>query len=591
MTGNGVPGSAVVRGVTRAWTFRSGVAGTSTPAGGDLVARVLAARGLEGAEATAFLEPSLHQLHDPASLPGVERAASRLLEAARGGERIVIYGDYDVDGITATAILYHALRAIAPDCDVATYVPHRIEEGYGLNAEALARMAAADASVVVSVDCGITALEPARIARRAGLDLIITDHHALTGDGMLPEAVALVHPALPGSTYPYPHLSGAGVAYKLAWRLMTMAAGSARVPATQRRLLLDLLAFAALGTVADVVPMTGENRVLVRWGLARVGQSPFAGLQALVEASGLADRAVETDHVGYILGPRLNAAGRLGHARDAVELFTTATGPRAVEIARLLTRMNDQRRASEQRMTEQACELAMARGMTGADRRAIVLSHEQWHAGIVGIVCSRLVERFCRPVVLLQRRKGYCQGSGRSVPGFALHEALSRCDAYLERYGGHEMAAGLALRASQEDAFTEAFIAQANQALTPMDLVPRLVVDCDARLEELTTEAAAALERLAPFGVENPRPRVRVRGVRVASGPVPVGQRGRHFAFTVERGGRALRVVAWDGAAFAGALVRGATIDAVVSPRVHAWNGRSTVEGELHDAALSASSD
>jgi single-stranded-DNA-specific exonuclease len=417
------------------------------------------------------------------------------------------------------------------------------------------------------------------------VDLVITDHHNLPREEEgLPDAFAIVHPKRPGAAaYPFPHLSGAGVAYKLAWRVLTMRAGASKLSPPERELLLSLLAFAALGTIADVVPLVGENRVLARFGLGRVKCSPFEGLQALVEASGLGGQNVDSEHAGFALGPRLNAAGRMGHAREAVELFTTATGPRATEIARNLSRLNDERRTTEARIAEQAAELAHASGMTGPDRRAIVLAHEEWHQGVVGIVCSRLVERFCRPTILMQTRDGRCCGSGRSVRGFSLHAALERCAGRLVRFGGHDMAAGVEMEIAELPAFTEEFIAHANGALGEDDLVARLSIDCDAGLAEMTGEAVERLERLAPFGMENPRPRIRVCRLKLTSRPAPLGAGGKHIALTVTQDGRGMRMVGWNWAQRAAGIPAGVEIDAVVSPKLSRWNGRVSVEPEIVD--------
>jgi single-stranded-DNA-specific exonuclease len=559
---------------------------------------VLAARTLAGpTDAAAFLSPSLLQLHEPSLIPDMDRAAERVLGALERGEQVVIYGDYDVDGVSGAAILYHVMRAIRPGADVRTYVPHRLEEGYGINSEALAQIAAGGARLVVSVDCGVTAIEPAREARRLGLDLIITDHHnppARAED--LPNAHAVVHPRRPDSQYPFDHLCGAGVAYKLAWRLATMHAGGPRVAAPMRVLLLDLLPLAALGVIADVVPLTGENRVIAKFGLGRIKQSGGArsdclrGLHALVAASRLDSDRVDSYDAGFKLAPRLNAAGRMGHAREAVELFTTADAARSEELAAKLTEQNNQRRSVEGRIFEQACRMAEEAGMTGPDRRAIVLAHEEWHAGVVGIVCSRLIDRFCRPTILLQRRPAeqLCHGSGRSIEGFNLHDALRSCSAHLAKFGGHDMAAGLTLPEAGLAAFTEAFVEAANAALGADDLVPLVTVDCEASLRELTVAAVEELRRLEPFGRGNPPVQVVVRGVTPASPPQFIGAHGKHLSFTIRdgRGGgrhTLMRLVGWNWGQWLEHIRPGEGMDVVIEPRVSGFNGRMSVEPRLVD--------
>lgn len=583
--------STEIRGLNRFWRIHWTAA--SAPARGPgvepLVERVLASRGLSDAAISRdFLNPSLGQLHNPSLMPDLDRAAGRLLEAVGGGEPVAIYGDYDVDGITATAILFHTLRAIRPDADIRTYVPHRMDEGYGLNSEALVGLARAGAKVIVSVDCGITAVGPARDARAAGADLIITDHHTPPAtEAELPEAFAIVHPRRPGSEYPFGELSGAGVAYKLAWRLATMHCRSDRVSDALRELLLELLSFAALGTIADVVPLVGENRVIARAGLGRIKHSKFIGLRALVEASGLAGDSIGADDVGFRLAPRLNAAGRMGHAREAVELFTTASPERSAEIAGELSRQNDARRRTEQAIAAAAAEEAVARGMTGDDRRAIVLAHEDWHKGVVGIVCSRLVERFGRPTILLQRQDGLCAGSGRSVDGFDLHGALSRCAGLLEGFGGHEMAAGLQVSEGNLERFVEAFTREANAGLSVERLVATIPVDCDAALHEITPRAVGMLEQLAPFGRGNPGVRVRIAGVRVVGRPATFGAGAKHLGIQVSDpqrpGSGSIRLVGWGWGERAAQVLPGGLIDAVVRPKISTWQGLTKVEPELED--------
>lgn len=598
----GLAGDAgeLIRGLTRVWRRRSPIevevsAGlkndprTGRPA---LVERILASRGLsDQAVAKGFLSPSLTQLHDPLLIPDLDRAAARILAALTAGEPIAIYGDYDVDGVTATAILYHTLRKIRPAASaeaIRTYVPHRLEEGYGLNAAALEQLGREGVKVVVSVDCGITAVEPAKAAVAAGVELIITDHHSPPATlEALPAAVAVVHPRRPDSAYPFEHLSGAGVAYKLAWRLATMACGSERVSAEMREHLIQMLAFAALGTVADVVPLVGENRVIARFGLARVKHSSVEGLRALVEASGLAGEDIDSEDAGFKLGPRLNACGRLGHAKEAVELFTTATGARAVEIAKQLSRLNDQRRKMEQETAAQAIEMAIAAGMTRESSRAIVLAHESWHPGVIGIVCSRLVERFHRPTILMQRHEGMCHGSGRSIEGYSLHAGLCACAGHLTTFGGHDMAAGLKLREEHLPAFAEAFGAHAAGQIAAEQMTAWLKYDAEATLDELTPAAVDAVQQLAPFGAGNPRPRLLARGLTIAGSPQVFGNGAKHLGVHV-RGGpmrrmATLRLVGWNWAERAPDLFSGLVVDAVVSPKLSKWNGRVSVEPELED--------
>lgn len=573
------------------------------PSVSPLVARVLWSRGITDAgEMHAFCNPSLKQLHDPVLMPGLERAAGRMLAALRDGARIVIYGDYDVDGLCAASILFHTLTALAREmgrdgAGIETYVPHRIDEGYGLHVGAIEALAAAGTRLVVSVDCGVTGFAAAARARELGLDLIITDHHALPpAEKRLPEAYSVVHPRLVGANgataYPWGELCGAGVAFKLAWRLATMHTGGERVSPHLRDLLLEMLGLAALGTIADVVPLQGENRIIARFGLAHLKRSKLTGVRALLEASGLDGEEIDSERAGFALAPRLNACGRMGHAKDALEMLTVAPADRARAIARDLNQHNADRRETEQRIFEQASEAAEKAGMTGPNRRAIVLADPRWHAGVVGIVCSRLIGKFHRPTLLLQRGEETCHGSGRSIDGFNLHAGLSGCADLLEKFGGHDMAAGMVVRNERLEAFTERFIGAANAGVSEAMLTPALSVDADATIEELDAWSVKQLNALGPFGRGNPRPCVVLRGVRALRDAEVMGKNGAHLQAQVvaETGevkpgamGRALRLVGWRWGDRRSALRAGMRVDAAVHPKVSAWNGIERVEGEICD--------
>ncbi|MBL4698703.1 MAG: single-stranded-DNA-specific exonuclease RecJ [Phycisphaerales bacterium] len=574
---------AVERGITRVWKARS-----DERLSGELIDRVLLARGIQPDEqGQAFLNPSLKEMHDPSLIPDLDRAATRILEAVDRDELIVIFGDYDVDGVTASAILIHLIRAIKPEAKIESYIPHRLDEGYGINSDAIRKLDDDGARVIVSVDCGITAIEPALVAKELGIDLIITDHHnppATMAD--LPDAFAVVHPRRPDSKYPFGELCGAGVAYKLAWRMATMDAGDKRVSASMRTVLIDLLGFAALGSIADIVPLVDENRVIVKHGLSRIPSLPNEGLQALIRASGLDSEKIDTEAIGFRLAPRLNAIGRLGHARDALELMCDATGNRAVELAEELSRINDERKKQELATVSQAVEMAIAAGMTGVDQRAIVLAHEGWHPGIVGIVCSRLVDRFARPTILMQRTKNGCKGSGRSIEGFNLHAGLDACKDLLGTYGGHDMAAGMKCELDQFDAFADAFISYSNAELEPTDLVHHAKYDCIADIAELTPTAVRQLDLLAPFGAGNRQVRLRINGLKLNGPPTPMGKTGSHLSMRVgsrTQAGPMIRVVAWNWARHLVHIPGGAPVEMIVEPKISTWNGNTRVEPVLVD--------
>ncbi len=581
----------ITRGLTRRWLGRT----EANEYDMHLVGRVLASRGLLDEQvASSFLNPSMSHLHPPEALPDMDRAVSRIIEAFEGDEVIAIYGDYDVDGITATAILVRMIRALNPDARVLTYVPHRLDEGYGLNPQAIESLADQGASLIVSVDCGITAVAEADVAAQRGVDLIITDHHTPpTERAACPRAHSIVHPGLPWQPAPFTELCGAGVAYKVAWKLATVSCGSDRVDETTRRLLLDLLGLAAMGAVADVVPLVDENRVMTRWGLGRVKHSPFVGVRALVEAAGLGGDDIDTERVGFRLAPQINACGRMGHAAAAVELMLTDDPVRAEQIAAEFVKLNRHRQETERLIVAQACEMAEAEGMTGTDRRAIVLAHPDWHPGVVGIACSRLVDRYARPTILMQNQGEICVGSGRSIDGYNMHAGLASCGHLLDRFGGHTMAAGLRVEPSNVRALTDSLIKHANENLTPDDLVRTVHYDCEARLEEFDRRSIDALEKLAPFGRENPRVQIRVRGLRLNGAPRTMGQQAKHLSLDLvgrdAGSGRGVRAVAWGWGEHVGQIPPGAPVEAIVTPKLNTWNGATKVEVELHDLMILSS--
>jgi len=545
-----------------------------------LVAGVLGQRGYETPEAArAFLKPELTQLHEPAAMPGLMLAADRLVAAARAGEQIVIYGDYDVDGITGSAILWHALRLA--DANVRVYVPHRLEEGYGLNMEAVEKLAAEGSRVLVTVDCGISGAAEAARAQELGMDVIITDHHEPDPE-RLPPALALVNPKMPDSSYPFRDLSGAGIALKLAWAIGQKLSERQRVSDPFRKFLVSATGLAALGTIADVVPLVGENHVLASVGLRAIGATRHPGIMALIEVAGLSERALEADHVGFMLGPRLNAAGRMGHAREAVELLTTAGPEAALTIAKELDHRNRERQELEKQILGEAEAQAAATFNPERDA-AIVLSGAGWHTGVIGIVASRIVERYWRPTFLIGTADGHAQGSGRSIAGFHMYQALAACHQHLTNYGGHAMAAGVRLSEASVPAFREAFLAQAAKMLAPEQLTARLTVDAEANIERLDVATVRLLEHMGPFGAGNPRAVFAVREVKLAGPPRRIGRRGDHLQMHLTHGGRARRALAWNMGAACDALARAGSCGAAFTCRISTYSGQPEVELHIKD--------
>jgi len=496
-----------------------------------LAARVLAARGHEeAAGATAFLASSLADLPDPFLMKGMEAAVERIARAIDAGERIAAYGDYDVDGVTSTVLLTGFLRAAG--ADVVTYTPHRLVEGYGLNTGAVERLAGQGVKLVVSLDCGITSVEEVRAAAALGLDTVVVDHHTVPVE--LPAAAAILNPHQPGCAYPFKDLAAVGVTFALVMALRRRLRERGRFGAGRAEPnLKEALDLVALGTVADVVPLTGANRILVRWGLDQLARTRRSGLKALKRVAGLAEGApVAAGQVGFRLAPRINAAGRLDDAGRGVRLLLDADPAQSRALAEELDRENQARQEIERRMLEEAladAAAAVARGVRG-----LVLSREGWHPGVVGIVAARVAERFHRPAVLIGLGDGVGKGSGRSIEGFHLYEALAACQAHLARFGGHRHAAGVTVEASRVEAFREAFEAHAAAALTEEQLVPRCRIDGWVEEGELTPRAAEDLEKLGPWGAGHPEP---VFALTTAAGRArTVGAQQQHLKLTVGKG-------------------------------------------------------
>ncbi len=466
-------------------------------------------------------------------------------------------------------------------------IPHRLEEGYGLNAEAVSKLAEDGAELVVTVDCGITASQEAQLAGQRGLELIITDHHAATDE--LPKVACIVHPTAAGQC-PNPHLSGAGVALKLAWAVARKLSNATKVRPEFRAFLIDALGLAALGTIADVVPLVGENRVLVRHGLLGLRASKQHGIAALIESAGLSDEKLNSYHVGFVLAPRLNAAGRMGHARLAAELLTRADADRAKEIAIYLTEQNRRRQALEQKILKEARQMAHKQGMTSDACRAVVLAKRGWHAGVIGIVASRLVDEFFRPTVLIALEHDQGQGSARSVRHFDMHQALTACREHLIAFGGHAMAAGLKIRTDKIEAFTDSFIDRANNALTAADLEATLRLDGQVTLSELTEQSVGSLLDLGPFGIGNPKPRLATGWVQLAGEPRAVGKAAEHLQFAVSEQGVLRKAIAFGLAKHRQALLDHRRCQLAFEPIINEFNGRRSVELQVIDLQFPAQS-
>ncbi|MCL6639193.1 MAG: single-stranded-DNA-specific exonuclease RecJ [Firmicutes bacterium] len=540
-----------------------------------VTAQLLINRGIYTVEqARAFFSSQLNGLHDPGLLKDLERAVLRLERAIKEKEKILVYGDYDADGVTATALLVRAIRRLGGDA--AYYLPDRLAEGYGLHLEPLQKAVAGGVSLVVTVDCGISAMAEARWASENAVDLIITDHHETPED--LPPAFAVINPKRRDCSYPFKELAGAGVALKLVQALFRRAG-------LKPGAWLDYLDLACLGTVADIVPLTGENRLLVKHGLPAIAAAKNPGLAALLATSGLKKDKVRARDVGFVLAPRLNAAGRMGSAGLALELLLTDSPEKALAIAGELQRVNQERQQVETAVFHEALELSRQPQADG--ERVLVLAKEGWHPGVVGIVASRLLELYYRPVVLISVAEGKGRGSARSVPGFNIYRALACCREYLTDFGGHTAAAGFSIEPSRIGAFRRAvneYAAGLNEDL----LVPRLEVDTLISLDDVSERLIEEIDLLHPFGHQNPAPLLGARGISVLDSR-GVGKDAAHLKLRLKSCDRSvLDGIGFRLGAYAGVVAARDEVDLAFVPNINEYNGHRSVQIEVRELGLPA---
>ncbi len=571
-----------------------------------LLAQVLINRGITDAQTgSVFLRPKLTQLIDPAQMPGIEPAVQRLKQAVTNKEKITVYGDYDVDGITGVAILWQVLMLLGADVDY--YIPHRIDEGYGLNAEAIRTLAKSGSKLLVTVDCGVTAFSSAELAEQLGVELIITDHHQIDDTGYqildtresgienresrienrdeLPKAVAIVHPALEKS-YPNQDSAGAMVAFKLAWAIANEFNSGRRLEPRLREFMLNATSLAAMGTIADIVDLRGENRVLTSFGLKALPQCKLSGIQALIESAGLTGHRLDSFHIGFRLAPMLNAAGRMGHARLAVELLTSEKPIRSMQIAEYLKEQNNQRQQYERKIFKQACEMIIERNLHHPDRKSIVLANENWHTGVIGIVASRIVDKFYRPTIMINAgaaENGIAQGSARSIHGFCLLSAIKACSQHLINFGGHKMAAGVTIETEKIDRFAADFEAYAKQNLNEGDVTAKLHIDAVASLAEFRTEMVSELQMLGPFGEGNPKPIFATKGVHLASPPRRVGSGREHLQLAITDNTAAVRCIGFRFGKLEKKLLEHEFFNVAYQPQLNTYNSNTNVEFVLTD--------
>ncbi len=537
-----------------------------------LLARVLYARKIEDPAAVQAFLTDAPDAANPFALPDMPAAVARLLWAVHARQRIVVYGDYDTDGVTATALLVGALQALG--AQVRAYIPDRFSEAYGLNTPALDALYYEGAELVVTVDCGIRSVQEAADAARIGLDLIITDHHTVPAD--LPQAVAVVDAKRADSGYPFPDLSGCGLAYRVAQGLyaawnVTNPPGEPPANAEQ---FLDLV---ALGTVADIVPLSGENRALARLGIEALRRTERPGLRALIESAGIAPERLDAQDIAFRLGPRLNAAGRLLNADLALALLTATDPAEARTLAARLNVINQERQMLLEQQTAAATATLAAEGDV-ADRTLLFVAREDLNEGIVGLIASRLAEQFYRPALVMRANGDGVRGSARSIEGFHITQALEGCADLLTRFGGHAKAAGFSLATENVDAFRARIEAIAEDALRGSSLLDRRVdVDAIVPLRDLTLDAVRALAALEPTGEANPPAALATRGLRVLESRA-VGKTGAHLRLVVTDGTATLTAIAFRSGNLAGDFPADSLVDAVYTPSLNAYNGAVSVQ-------------
>jgi single-stranded-DNA-specific exonuclease len=538
----------------------------------EIVAKILSARGMSPDEMGVFLYPEYDRdMHDPTLLTDMGKAIGRIERAIQGKERVVVYGDYDIDGITASAVMIEALQQHG--LEVSSYIPDRFEEGYGINQQALERLQLEGAQLVISVDCGVTSVDEARWAREHGLDLIITDHHSVPEE--IPDAIAVINPKRPGDKYPCKDLAGVGVAFKLVQALQ-MTTG---IPdAGQEKWLLDLV---AMGTICDVVPLIGENRMLASFGLKVLRRTRRIGLRALAEVGRIDISQITAHEVGFVLGPRMNAAGRLEHASQSLELVMTDDAERAREIAADLEQLNAQRRLDQASILTEA--EAMAEGYP--DDNVLVLAHPDWSHGVVGIVASKLAEKLQRPVLLAQQLGDDVKGSARSVPGFNMVEALRSQEHLLKRFGGHFFAAGYTFPAANLPSLRKGLHDYYQQTMTAgSQEVNRLKPDISWRdLDEVDENLVEVLGLLEPYGSENPRPVVSLDGLTIRQTKRVGGDR-RHLSLRLsDASGRVIGAIGFGMAERYGGLGEGTSVSLRGTLNKNEFQGRTSVQMVLSE--------
>jgi single-stranded-DNA-specific exonuclease len=538
--------------------------------------------------ARAFFKPSLNDLQDPNDIVGVTKALERIDKALKDKEKIVIYGDYDTDGITATVLLKNMFKFIGVDVDF--YIPHRLEEGYSLNKKAMEKLVADGAKLIITVDCGITGLEEVTYAKKLGLDIIITDHHEplrdKSGGLILPEAFVIINPKIsPGA---FKELSGVGVAFKLLWAFTQRLSNDKKRSAKFQKFMAESIALVVVGTITDVVPLSSENRILTAYGVPLLKSLSIPWLDALIETSRIKRNLFSPRDISFRIGPRLNASGRLGTALVAAELLMTDSKERALELAGELEKSNQQRQRIEKKIVESARQ--KIKEEINLDKEyVIVLADKTWHEGVIGIVASKLADEFHRPVILFALKGERAKGSARSIDSFHLYDALQTCSSLLDSLGGHAYAAGMEIKEENIRILRNDINIYARENLTPEDLVPSIDIDAEVNLDQLSMNTVQLIQQMAPFGEGNREPVLLSRNVRIAGQPRLCGNNDDHCAFVVRdfdsEGKHSVRVIAYWMSERQQELLKltDKPFQIVYTPEVNFWNNQTEIVLNLKD--------
>jgi single-stranded-DNA-specific exonuclease len=535
-----------------------------------LTAQILINRGITNIQdANNFIKKDLSFLYNPFIFSDMEQITERVISAIKNKEKITVYGDYDADGICATALLFLSLMELGADCNY--YLPNRIDEGYGLNNEAILKCKETGTKLLITVDCGISAKKEIEYAKSLAIDVIITDHHEPPKE--IPECIGILNPKLQGSKYPFKNLAGVGVAYKL---IDAISRKTGKLDPNEH---LDLV---ALGTVADIVPLTGENRILVHHGLKKLESTNKLGLVKLKEKSGV-DKDIQAGHIAFRLAPRINAAGRLSNAETAIKLMLTQNESEAEEHSHTLNKNNRERQKIEKEVLEKAVEQIESKFNFNTEK-IIVLDAQNWPSGVIGIVAGRIVNQYYRPCIIISVENGLGKGSGRSIKNFHLLDALHSCSAHLIKFGGHAHAAGLSIEELLIQPFREKINEYAANNLKTEDLMPSIEIDAETKLKNISFELIEQLEALEPFGYDNPKPCFIAKDLQLYGDPQIVGE--EHLKFKVKSEGRIFDAIGFGMADYFSFFDESSTLDIIYRPQINNWMNKKTIQLQIVDLKI-----